>query len=154
MRDFSDALPDWICATCRRPVGIRTDEGQITGYLHPIDVDDDHLIIAVKPEETGGEVVTTCDFCSARAPRWVYPCVDFSALPGQQSIGAWAACDTCHRLISARRWRAMVRRAVDYQRDRDGLDRDDEPAYMLEVLLGALFSQFNKHRSGPPWPRW
>jgi hypothetical protein len=145
-----DAIPEWVCGTCRRPVGTYTDDGVITAFLHPFDVVDDHPVIAVRTEETGGEVVTTCDFCSEASPRWVYPCHDFDALPGQHSVGAWAACERCHLLIEQARWRKLVTRALVGQRR----DRNDPATFVLEALLGELFRQFARHRTGRAWPRW
>ena len=146
----ADALPEWVCATCRRPVGVCTEDGVISGFLHPVDVLDEHPIEPVRAGQTGGEVVTTCDFCSQVAPRWVYPCHDFSAIAGQHSVGAWAACERCHHLIEHGRWSKLVRRSLSGQ----GRDRSDPSTFILEALLGELFRQFARHRAGAAWPCW
>lgn len=143
-------MPDWICSTCRRPLGTRYTESGAQ-FIHPVDITDGHPVRPIRPQETGGEVVTSCDFCSERAPRWVHPCNDFvlDGPLGHASSGAWAACETCHRLITARRWDKLVERSVG----RLGPD-PDESDYMLQVLLRTLFAEFDKRRRGTPWARW
>lgn len=58
-----------------------------------------------------------CDFCSAPGPLWVYPARDFVAylalpLVGE-SVGAWAACEECHRLIEAGDREGLAVRSLD-----------------------------------------
>jgi hypothetical protein len=58
-----------------------------------------------------------CDFCSALAPTWAYPAKDFIAylavpLVGE-SVGAWAACEECHRLIEAGDREGLAVRSLD-----------------------------------------
>lgn len=58
-----------------------------------------------------------CDFCSAAAPAWAYPAKDFVAyvaLPVVgESLGAWAACEECHRLIEAGDREGLAVRSLD-----------------------------------------
>jgi hypothetical protein len=58
-----------------------------------------------------------CDFCSAPEPIWAYPAKDFVvylALPlVGESLGAWAACEECHRLIEAGDREGLVVRSLD-----------------------------------------
>jgi hypothetical protein len=58
-----------------------------------------------------------CDFCSAPGPTWAYPARDFVAylalpLVGE-SVGAWAACEECHRLIEAGDHEGLAVRSLD-----------------------------------------
>lgn len=58
-----------------------------------------------------------CDFCSAPEPTWAYPAKDFIAylalpLVGE-SLGAWAACEECHRLIEAGDREGLAVRSLD-----------------------------------------
>lgn len=58
-----------------------------------------------------------CDFCSAPEPLWAYPARDFVAylalpLVGE-SVGAWAACEECHRLIEAGDREGLAVRSLD-----------------------------------------
>jgi hypothetical protein len=58
-----------------------------------------------------------CDFCSAPGPTWAYPAQDFIAylalpLVGE-SVGAWAACEECHRLIEAGDREGLAVRSLD-----------------------------------------
>ena len=58
-----------------------------------------------------------CDFCSAPGPLWAYPARDFVAylalpLVGE-SVGAWAACEECHRLIEAGDREGLAVRSLD-----------------------------------------
>lgn len=71
------------------------------------------------------EEYPVCDFCSDIEPRYLEDCETFeSYLWGEgmdpnkpeyigKSLGAWAACEVCHRLIDARKWATLKRRAVD-----------------------------------------
>ncbi len=58
-----------------------------------------------------------CDFCSALGPTWVYPARDFDAYIVSpiigESIGAWAACEACHRLIEAGDREGLAVRSLD-----------------------------------------
>jgi hypothetical protein len=44
-----------------------------------------------------------CDFCSHPSVVWRYPALTFAAYVvaniGGESVGDWAACEQCHRLI-------------------------------------------------------
>jgi hypothetical protein len=58
-----------------------------------------------------------CDFCSSAGPAWRYPARTFiayrvSTLAGE-SVGDWAACETCRRLIEADDRRGLAERSVE-----------------------------------------
>lgn len=46
-----------------------------------------------------------CDFCSEPDVAWSYPARDFVGYESEgivgESVGAWAACEECHRLIES-----------------------------------------------------
>jgi len=63
-----------------------------------------------------------CDFCSDTEPRYlesaedfdVYRAIDAQGVPEVgTSTGSWAACETCHQLVRARKWHTLERRATD-----------------------------------------
>jgi hypothetical protein len=58
-----------------------------------------------------------CDFCSSAGPAWRYPACTFIAycvpnLAGE-SVGDWAACETCRGLIEADDRRGLAERSVE-----------------------------------------
>jgi hypothetical protein len=58
-----------------------------------------------------------CDFCSSDGPAWRYPARTFIAycvtnLAGE-SVGDWAACETCRGLIEADDRRGLAQRSVE-----------------------------------------
>ena len=62
-----------------------------------------------------------CDFCSAdRSAAWVWPARDIDNGPEAHSLGGWAACEECHRLLEARDRQGLLNRAVRVLRDRWG----------------------------------
>lgn len=59
-----------------------------------------------------------CDFCNEPDPVWVYPAHDILMVPTDdeepvhQSVGGWAACDTCSTLIERRDTDGLLVRAL------------------------------------------
>ncbi len=49
-----------------------------------------------------------CDFCCLPDPTWKYPDLNFVANEICLSVGAWAACDTCHDLIQRNDAKALA----------------------------------------------
>jgi hypothetical protein len=117
-----------------------------------------------------------CDFCSAPNPIMEYPCrsfgltgeqaltpgapvtrqggfqwakekdLCFSSAPAVRSIGSWAACDACHRLIDQGQVEALTQRAFAIFRQKDP---------RLNQALDDLrftFLLFYEVRTGPPIP--
>jgi hypothetical protein len=60
--------------------------------------------------------ISICDFCSDPDVAWRYPAKSFIAyavgdIVGQ-SVGDWAACDTCHRLIETGDCNGLLERTL------------------------------------------
>lgn len=119
----------WVCATCRRPLDAheRIDRSTDTliGFFfeHAArDLPADHEAVPVRAEDTGGEVVGVCDFCSAPGPTWCFVVADFGlatpplgaalGVDGFGSVGDWSACDACHRDVVHADWNKVAYRAL------------------------------------------
>ena len=95
-----------------------------------------------------------CDFCSAPRPSWRYPARSFigyraSNLVGE-SVGDWAACDACHKLIEADDHEHLAQRSLD-----ELILKHPEARAAAEILfhdLADLHRQFFEHRCGPAVP--
>lgn len=58
--------------------------------------------------------VAKCDFCSAFAAVWNYPCASFDLpLWDSGSVADWAACADCSALIEAGDDQSLFKRAVE-----------------------------------------
>ena len=64
---------------------------------------------------------TLCDFCSSPEIRWEYPARDFTTdvvrspdggTVTERALGAWRACDECHRLIEAGDFGGLAARSL------------------------------------------
>ena len=58
-----------------------------------------------------------CDLCSQPSVRWSYPARDFIDIAAvglliSESVGGWAACEECHRLIEEGDHAALLERSV------------------------------------------
>jgi hypothetical protein len=88
-----------------------------------------------------------CDFCCVESTHKLFACTNF-VIPDMgpafthESIGAWAACDECARLIDGNRWSELTERAlVQFQR-LHGYTRDEEPFFRNQFHeIHLLFSQ-------------
>lgn len=106
-----------------------------------------------------------CDFCSERPVQWQYPCRTFEVpdppmvpLPIRgRSVGAWAACQTCHDLIEDNNWRGMLRRWESVSETSkllrnamsvSGEDRETIRA-RLRAWVQGFWSMFRANRLGP-----
>lgn len=92
-----------------------------------------------------------CDFCSAPCPIWRYPARSFVAYRASnlagESVGDWAACDSCHDLIEADDRRHLAQRSLD-----ELILKHPEAKAAAEILLrdlADLHRQFFEHRHGP-----
>lgn len=98
-----------------------------------------------------GDANLQCDFCSAPCPSWRYPARSFIAyrawnLAGE-SVGDWAACDACHKLIEADDHEHLAQRSLD-----ELILKYPEARSAAEILfdeLADLHRQFFEHRCGP-----
>lgn len=140
----------WVCSICRRPLDTyqRTDrDGTIVEFRFQHTVQDmlveDHEPVPVRLEDSGGEIVGTCDFCSIPHPTWRYPCHDFG-VPPYGSVGDWAACDDCHALIERANWSRLSARAV--AKYPSGVRRE------LRPKVEGLHRKFAHHRCGDAVP--
>lgn len=91
-----------------------------------------------------------CDFCSAPDPSWRYPArtfIAFCAPPiASESVGDWAACDTCHGLIERDDRMGLARRSLD-----ELIVKTPEMAEARSELLQSLVDlhqQFFTNRCG------
>lgn len=90
----------------------------------------------------------SCDFCSEEHAAKVYPCETFiweREMITHQSLGGWAACAECSRLIDANEWDALVERSI-YQL----VEQDSVPIEHVQMLrenfhqIYALFRTYRK----------
>lgn len=98
-----------------------------------------------------------CDFCSSPVVAYSYPCRDFT-IPGTPaaSVGAWAACEACARLIDADQRDALALRACRLANRSllfgyaplSGLAGENELVACLRELHGWFFA----HRTGEKRP--
>ncbi len=94
-----------------------------------------------------------CDFCSEPQVRWSYPARDFvdvglvtpTGILVSESVGAWAACEECHRLIEAGDRDALLRRSIQNFIRFYGVPLPD-----LGGDIVRIHNQFFAHRSGDP----
>lgn len=149
---YSPATEDeWVCRVCRRPLDSheRHDaDGTLIAHRWQHTLIDvargiDHDPDPVRLSDTGGEIVGTCDFCSAPHPTWVYPCTTFT-LGTYGSVGDWGACDTCHRLIDTGQWARLTDRAVAHQ--------PKAIRSQARRWVGTLHRAFRQHQTGDPHP--
>jgi hypothetical protein len=91
-----------------------------------------------------------CDFCSAPSPAWRYPARTFLAycIPNiaGESVGDWAACDSCHDLIESDDKRGLAKRSLDELISKHAESR--EAAAVLYEELAGLHQKFFEHRTG------
>jgi hypothetical protein len=137
---------EWVCRVCRRPLDIYQahEDGAVVEFrwLHPgVDRPVDHEPDPVRLADSGGEMVSSCDFCTGPAPGWRYPARDFGTEPWG-SVGDWSACDACHDLIEAGLWAKVTYRALKSYPSRQ--------REQLRPHVEALHAEFRRHRSGDP----
>jgi hypothetical protein len=101
-----------------------------------------------------GDANLQCDFCSAPCPSWRYPARSFIAYRASnlagESVGDWAACDACHKLIEADDHYSLAQRSLD-----ELIVKHPEARAAAEILfqdLAELHRQFFEHRRGPAVP--
>lgn len=58
------------------------------------------------------EELAVCDFCSAPHANHILSVPDFDMVTGR-SVGGWAACDDCDRLVKENKRADLLRRAID-----------------------------------------
>jgi hypothetical protein len=74
-----------------------------------------------------------CDFCTAEPTHRLYACRNFMflkhAMFAHESIGAWAACEECARLVDEGRWSELTERALARFKRIHGYTADEEPYF-------------------------
>lgn len=101
-------------------------------------------------------VARVCDFCSVNDSEewWAFPCADFEydvqfdGFPKGGSKGEWEACQTCHALILADDRRALARRALEHDLQRNP-EMEGHYNY-LYAITRRMHEGFFKHRTGEP----
>lgn len=165
MTDDEGSLTEdvWICRVCHRPLDVyeeRNPIGDLSEFKMFHTAFDVANGVRHEPDPVrlkdvpGQEVVGVCDFCTAPSPTWLYDCKNFNSTvigfkeeTGEQvssgSIGAWAACDACHRLIGFGNWDKLTRNAV----------ANHSPAHRhaLRAALRHLYKEFDANRIGEPY---
>ncbi len=95
-----------------------------------------------------------CDFCSEPNPAWSYPARNFisHAAGGlvAESIGAWAACETCHELIAADNRAGLTERSVSTLLAKQ--PDLDVARIGVTAELRELHAKFFLNRAGNPTP--
>jgi len=85
-----------------------------------------------------------CDFCADEKVVASLPCEDFALVKGNpehSSIGHWAACETCDRLIREEKWEELLTRSLhQYKRIFGTVPRD------LRQFIREVHRLFRKHR--------
>ncbi len=97
-----------------------------------------------------------CDFCSRRPVKWHYPAKDIRSVKGvsvpglidQDSIGDWAACQTCHDLIEAGDNHGLANRTAQSM---VAQYRGVDPNTLLLPIL-VMQQEFRNARTGPAIP--
>lgn len=97
-----------VCAVCARVLDV--SEGH--GWMHTVDVGDDHIAVPVLASEVRTD--WRCDFCFTPELGYLIPARDFMCAgpSGYASAGPWCACLTCGALILRDEWSRLTARAL------------------------------------------
>ena len=93
-----------------------------------------------------------CDFCSTPGPAWRYPARNFVGYEAcgivGESVGEWAACEECHRLIAAGDRAGLTERSVvsfiAFHRELETIRCE------LASEVAKLHHRFFENRTGEP----
>ena len=95
-----------------------------------------------------------CDFCSEPNVAWRYPAESFIAYAAGgfvgQSVGDWAACSKCHRLIKAGDRAGLLQRSLDALLEKNPDMREAEAEFRDEI--SGFHRMFFEHQTGAPLP--
>ena len=95
-----------------------------------------------------------CDFCSASHVAWRYPAQSFIAYAVAgvvgQSVGDWAACSICHRLIEAGDHNGLLERTIHALLEKSPDLRKTEAE--IRDQIGHFHRMFFAHQSGAALP--
>ena len=122
--------PFMVCRECREPLTVYTKNGERIIYIHPgeyLDAEDivrsfddsryDHEAVPVESNPIDAD--TTCDFCHAPRPRWVFvprrqvriPDLNAPARDLDYS-SPWSCCDGCMPAVKSRNMTRILNRAM------------------------------------------
>lgn len=111
--NMAERPPGKVCAVCGRVLDIVFDSGVFVGYEHTrydLERGVNHRPVPIdygSPQE-----ILRCDFCLTDNPEYVVPVKTFPAMYGATSIGDWAACSKCAKLIQSNSWETLLRRVA------------------------------------------
>jgi hypothetical protein len=92
-----------------------------------------------------------CDFCSEPNVAWRYPAQNFIAYAGpsivRRSVGDWAACSICHRLLEADDRCGLLERSSQMLLGKHPEMREAEAE--LRDQIAGFHRMFFEHRLGP-----
>jgi hypothetical protein len=158
----ADELPDMICRVCHTTLDVGVtyyDDTMVDfSFNHPpayvaLDLPEHEPEPVMATAST--ERVGICDFCSEPGPFWTYMATNFDVEFAQMntistSIGAWAACGQCHRLIEADKYRELCERALRIQVHK--IEKGTPSAalkFQLRKYIKGLHQRFKENRVGP-----
>lgn len=134
-----------VCIVCGRILDYQESVGWIHSLASLDPAEKDHPPIPVLPEEAGEQTRARCDFCYADYPEYVLPVKSFTAITGMaESVGDWAACEMCARLIESNQWNALQTRVRTSWEARHGEFADE-----LEREQKRLYRVLRKNITGP-----
>jgi len=87
-----------------------------------------------------------CDFCCTSPTARLYACRNFMWLKhsmfAHESIGAWAACEECARLVDGGKWSELAERALAQFKKAHGYSHDEEPYFREQFReINRLFKE-------------
>ena len=98
--------------------------------------------------------ICICDFCSEPHVAWRYPAQTFVAYAVAgvvgQSVGDWAACCICHRLIEARDRSGLLERSLHSLLEKNPDMREVESE--LRDQIAVFHRMFFAHQIGAALP--
>ena len=109
-----------------------------------MEIDYENKVFKLSPK--AGEIV--CDFCCSREIKWVHEANDCK-FPGPlyvKSIGAWAACSTCHSLIQNNQRTDLLDRSVEAYRKLHPEDKVN--IVLITRIMNNSHAAFWQNRTG------
>jgi len=88
-----------------------------------------------------------CDFCSSPKTMTRYRAQDFIVdMPGpvQESVGDWAACELCTKMIDTANWDALLDHAVASLYEANPEMQDEMPPEFVRANLSQMYSQLRR----------
>lgn len=89
-----------------------------------------------------------CDFCSERPVAFDVECASFADAFGGNSVGNWAACQTCGEIIKRRGTRALVERVLASKLHQSSKDDAQEFAALIRPMIQENMRRFWQHYRG------